>query len=234
MSRYQLSGPVFGRFTREVRDTLTGCRLVMKGPFSPSPLEERFAHESKVLSQLNIEGVVGLRNCLRAPRRCWLIMDRLPGNSLDKVSIAPERAGWLIARIARLLALCHQKSWVHGDICPGNIQVNGRKVWLLDFGAALPLGKRYPVKRQMRPVWSSPTLINGSGKVSTGDDVYSLMLLGCSLLSGSRRACPKVHSGCRWQRPGRLSRRQWRFISQGLERPETIHIHDLVTQALGW
>ena len=43
------TGKRYGRFAREVRDTLTGKLCVVKGPFVHSADDSRFAHEARVL-----------------------------------------------------------------------------------------------------------------------------------------------------------------------------------------
>ncbi len=247
MIRYQYTGRIMGRFTREARDRMTGKLCIIKGPFSSSPFEQRFSHEARVLSELSVTGVVGLRQCLRLSGRCWLVLEHLPGQSLEREldhgvvsygAVKPDRAGSLIARIARIVHLCHRQGWVHCDICPANIQIQGSQVWLLDFGAALAKGGLYPWCRQVRPGWSSPALKAGQGLVSEADDVYSLLWLAVVLLSHQRplslSECACRRNYRQLQRPRYLSRRQWQFLRRGLEHPGQIAVQDLADQALGW
>lgn len=238
------TGRRYGRFAREFQDTVTGRLCVVKGPFVPETIDKQFEHEADVLQRLAIQQVVGLRQCFRERKRCWLVFDRLPGCTLSydvmscKTTTHHQRVGWLVVRLARTLALCHDRGWIHCDICPANVLVNGSQFWLLDFGAALALGQRYPQRRQVRPIWSSPALLAGEGRVSPADDVYSLLLLACYLLTGLphrelqrkdfyRSARPVITSRC-------LSRRQWHFLQQGLEHPGSVTLPDLAVQALGW
>ena len=141
-----------------------------------------------------------------------------------------------MARLSKILEQCHNRGWAHCDVCPGNILVKGSQLCLLDFGAALALGQRFPLRRQVRPVWSSPSLLTGKGRVSPTDDVYSLLLLSCYLLSGQTAPVRKdfSRSARALDRPNRLSRRQWHFLQQALECPERVTIQDLAIQALGW
>ena len=237
----ELTGHVLGRFTREAYDRVTGRFCIIKGPFSPCDDGGRqFAHEAEVLSALAMREVVGLRQCFRDRRRCWLKLDWLPGTNLGRQPSCPARAGWMIARLARILRACHSRGWIHGDICPGNVQVDGQRVWLLDFGAALALGQHYPWRRQVRPEWSSPALLAGEGRVSERDDAYSLMLLACLLLIGQQPPSPSPgsaefrHWARKLHRPSRLSRRQWSFFRRLLEKPDEVKIQDLAIQAVGW
>ncbi|WP_281647497.1 hypothetical protein [Parendozoicomonas sp. Alg238-R29] len=236
------TGRVYGRFARETKDTVTGKLCIVKGPFLPCADENRFQREADILQQLPLQGVAGLRQCFRERRRCWLVFDRIPGATISDCgfgNLFPERAGWLIAKLSRILSMCHQRGWAHCDICPANVQLHGSKVWLLDFGASLALGKRYPWQRQVRPAWSSPSLLEGKGRVSPTDDVYSLLLLSGLLLTGQQPfPGPSRTDFSRWSRrldrPGRLSRRQWHFLQRSLEHPNNLTAQDLAVQALGW
>ncbi len=227
---------------------------MIKGPFQNCRDNDRFSREAHILSHLVCDGIVGLRHCFRQEKKCWIVLDYLPGHNLkdlqNKSLLSVDKAGWIIGRLGRLLEFCHQRGWAHCDICPENIQSHGSRIWLLDFGASLSLGQAYPWRRQVRPVWSSPALLDGKGRVSPADDTYSLTLLACQLLTGQHPAkrftadtsdaVPTHHAAAnsRWarklQRPGRLSRRQWKFLQDALEHPAGLSAQDLSVQALGW
>src|SRR5690606_31856443 len=73
----------------------------------------------------------------------WLVMEYLPGGSLDHLTgrYRPRDAAAVGARIAEVLVALHAKGYVHCDIKPHNIGLTGYgQPKLLDFGSAYPVG----------------------------------------------------------------------------------------------
>lgn len=113
--------------------------------------------------------------------RPWLLLDLVPGISLDRWiardGALPEpivrRLG---ARLARALAAMHAAGWVHGDVKPENVRLDedGRAV-LVDLGFARRAGAAdAPIGT---PGYVAPERTGGGPPVASAD----LFALGCLL-----------------------------------------------------
>ncbi|MEE8138099.1 MAG: protein kinase, partial [Thermoanaerobaculia bacterium] len=102
---------------------------------------ERFRREAKALAALDHPNIVTIYSIEEADGQRFLIMERVEGESLDKM-LSP--GGLTLAELldiaiplADALAAAHDKGIVHRDLKPANVMVtrDGR-VKLLDFGLA--------------------------------------------------------------------------------------------------
>lgn len=75
-----------------------------------------------------------------------------------------------IQTICVALAPIHRQGYVHGDISPGNIIVEGSSVTLTDYDAVTPVGR---ILRRYNPQFASPQVRNGQ-PVQLSDDIFSL------------------------------------------------------------
>jgi len=108
--------------------------------------ESRTLRELATLEAIAGEGVPRTLGVIEGEGGSALVLERVPGISLDtwRTSAAPsiELGAKLALQLARILERIHGLHVVHGDLAPGNVSIDaaGERCWLLDFGAARPLG----------------------------------------------------------------------------------------------
>jgi tetratricopeptide (TPR) repeat protein len=89
----------------------------------------------------------------------------------------------LVIRLAHIVAVVHEKGWVHRDLKAGNVVVSGeRRVLLTDFGLAARIGERQPPNGGS-PFTRSPQQAAGL-PAEPADDLYSFGALLYELLAG--------------------------------------------------
>ena len=169
------------------------ARLAADGPGAA-----RFQREIGALRALRVPGTVRLHSAGQAGPIAWFSMDRVAGQDLRERAAAPAdpaARGALVARLAvtllETLAGVHQRGFVHRDLKPGNVLVDGTdRVWLLDFGVAR--GWRSPTAALTRPGTVVGTLPYMAPEQVTGQvtgpevDVFAAGLLLHEAIAGPR------------------------------------------------
>ncbi len=154
--------------------------------------KEHFAHEGKVLAQVEEQGIVRVLSFCREFNTAYIIMEFLEGE--DLAHYLNRRGGYLpvaealeiMRPVVKSLALIHERGLVHRDISPDNIMLTKQGPKLIDFGAALgkgehpegpPIGKRgYAPSEQLKK----------GGVVGAHSDVYSLCATLYLLITGQK------------------------------------------------
>jgi eukaryotic-like serine/threonine-protein kinase len=102
-----------------------------------------------------------------APRRWFLVSDRVRGMSLDEVGpVPPEAVVALGLELVDGLQAAEKLGLVHGDVRPGNVLVGPSGAALFDFGVG-------GGATQLRPGETAPERLDG-GPPSPAGDVYGL------------------------------------------------------------
>lgn len=75
-----------------------------------------------------------------------IVMEHLPGQTVDQIIEANGPLTWQYAvqmtlRLLEILESIHRAGWIHCDLNPSNVLLNGEHVYLVDFGAAQRIGK---------------------------------------------------------------------------------------------
>jgi serine/threonine protein kinase len=206
--RYRLTrGPIRGG-AGEIwlaEDTELGRTVVLKRALlrddSPSAFDQLQA-EARALARFSHPHVVTLFHAVRDETErqatSWLVMEYVPGGSLDKWStISPEVAARIGAQIADALAALHAEGIVHCDVKPSNIVVteNGTAK-LTDFGAAYRVDSRETITPNgalsYTPAYAAPEVVQG--RPERASDVFSLGATVYALIAGEPlRRGPRYH-----------------------------------------
>jgi serine/threonine protein kinase len=164
-------------------------------------LLRRFQQERRILAELdhpNIARIVdGGTTTDGLP---YFVMDYVKGEHIDKYCstrrFSVDQKLRLFIQVCNAVEYLHAHRIIHRDLKPSNIVVTGNgNVKLLDFGIAKALTDsgtgNTKTTRVMTPGYASPEQMTGHG-VTTASDVYSLAILLCELLTGSRPFPPEA------------------------------------------
>ncbi len=103
---------------------------------------KRFIDEARVLAKFAGEaGIVDVRDYFEENNTAYIVMEFLDGKDLrqylkEKGRLPAEHAVKLLLPVMESLEKVHRQGLIHRDISPDNIRMVGKKVKLLDFGAA--------------------------------------------------------------------------------------------------
>lgn len=124
---------------REVTLDRTVALKLLRRELTDDPVRRlRFKREAQLTAALDHPNIVPIYGTGEDQGHVFLVMKYLPGTTLDLVAgqLGANAVARVGARVARALEAAHAVGIVHRDIKPGNVQVNGDDVWVLDFGLA--------------------------------------------------------------------------------------------------
>jgi serine/threonine-protein kinase len=126
-----------------------------------------------------------------ASGRCYLVMERIPGESLaerlgrlGRLSEPQVRA--LGAALADGMQAAHDGGIVHRDLKPANVMLRGDQPTVVDFGLARDLGGQSAVETGRRagtPAYMAPEQLTG-GLIAPCVDIWSLGVILFEALAG--------------------------------------------------
>ncbi len=118
-----------------------------------------------------------------------------PANPADvspsAVTLPKERVRAIILGACDAVQHLHTFGWVHGDVCPANLIVNGDRVTLIDLGVARKLGQAGAVRGTH--AYMAPEQVRGEAWTAA-TDVFALGVVLWELTSGTRL----FHRGPPW------------------------------------
>lgn len=159
---------------------------------------QRFAHEAKVVSQLEHPNIVAVQDYgVTAEGSPFLVMEFVQGRTLDKMleeggPLGVESAMPIFEQICVALEHIHAAGVVHRDLKPSNILIaedaDGKPiVKIADFGIAKEVTNEQKLTQTGTvlgsPLYSSPEQLTGE-KVGNASDIYSLGCLMYEVLCG--------------------------------------------------
>ncbi|MFC0861475.1 serine/threonine-protein kinase [Sphaerimonospora cavernae] len=108
---------------------------------------ERAIHEARAAGRLSHPSIVMIHDVIRHDGRPWIVMDLVPGRSLDKViredgPLPVRRVAEIGLSVLDALEAAHAHGILHRDVKPANVLIapDGRAL-LTDFGIAAPFGR---------------------------------------------------------------------------------------------
>ncbi|MGZ0150744.1 protein kinase domain-containing protein [Kribbella sp. WER1] len=109
-------------------------------------LRLRALREARAAAGLDHPAIVTIHDVVDEGGRPWIVMQLLPGRSLDQVvqangPLSPRRAAELGVRLLEALSAAHANGVLHRDVKPQNVMLGGDDRWMLtDFGIASVAG----------------------------------------------------------------------------------------------
>ncbi|MBI3856689.1 MAG: protein kinase [Planctomycetes bacterium] len=154
----------------------------------------RFFREAGAAGQIDHPNVIRVIDVGKFEDRYYLVMEYVPGDTLDRVieverRLPLEKATKFMREIASGLAAAHRAGIVHRDVKPGNIIISpDGKPHLTDFGLARHTESKKGLTIEgtflWTPEYASPEQVEGK-KLDHRTDLYSLGVTYYQLLSGT-------------------------------------------------
>jgi eukaryotic-like serine/threonine-protein kinase len=180
------------RATDEMLDREVAIKVLKPELARQAALIERFRQEAIALARLNHPRIAALHGLQRHGEELLMVMEFLPGETLEAIVQHSGRIGWtraseLCMDVLEALDHAHDKGVVHRDIKPANAML-GRdgRVKVMDFGIARLKDKN----RQTRmghavgtPMYMSPEQLRGE-EVDGRADLYAVGAVLFELVTG--------------------------------------------------
>jgi len=180
------------------RDRILNREVAIKAlrpPFTTDPsrrehLKERFIREARIVANLRHPNIVTLYDAEIQKNFCWLIMEFVPGETLETLMQKRKDQNTLrkvTLQILSALEYAHKKGVIHRDLKPGNILISSGKVKITDFGIARPEESDLTGENQLlgSPSYMAPEQIRGE-KVGPYTDLYALGVILYRWLTGRK------------------------------------------------
>lgn len=131
-----------------VRHSLLEENRILKRAVKGTGAEQMLRNEAKVLMKVSSPYIPNLLDFLDEEKEVVIIEEFLEGDSLsrlldDNTHFSPQRIYSLSCSLCYALLALHDGSegFLHGDVKPANLIVNGDELRLIDFGTAAKIGK---------------------------------------------------------------------------------------------
>lgn len=197
--RYELRGVLGIGGMGEVRDgwdsrlhRAVAVKLLRAGLADQADVRVRFEAEAKAAATLNDPHVVVVYDSGEDAGVAYIVMERLPGNTLaDEIARGPMAEGRvrrILIEVLGALAVAHDAGILHRDVKPGNILFSAAgTVKVSDFGIAKSADSDQTIAGQIlgTAAYISPERLSGQ-PASISDDLYALGMVGYEALCGHK------------------------------------------------
>jgi len=155
----------------------------------------RLQREAQALARLEHPNIVRLYDFRRDGRDAAIIMEYVPGESLDRRlargEMSTDTALAVLTAVAAALEHAHSRGIVHRDVKPANVLLSeSGEVKLADFGLARVLAGATALRTRAgtvmgTPAYMAPEQVLGE-RVDERTDAYAYSVLAYELLTGQR------------------------------------------------
>lgn len=159
---------------------------------------EQFLSEARKMAKLDeVPGIVRVRDSFRENQTAYIVMDFAEGITLKQYlsqfgCLDYRACAALLLPLMDSLEAMHEKGLIHRDISPDNVMVQTagaeRKAKLLDFGAAMDIGRRRSGKSAsiVKDGYSAPEQYMEDGEIGSWTDVYAMAAVVYNCLTGKQ------------------------------------------------
>src|SRR4051812_33453150 len=180
------------RATHILLERTVALKVIAPGLARNPAFRARFEREWRLLAGLEHPNVIPIYEAGEEEGRPYLSMRWVAGGDLAQrlrgtTGLEPAVPLDILGQVAPALDASHERGVVHRDIKPGNVLIEGERVWLTDFGAGKDLDARDT--RTATGQWVgtvdyvAPELLDGE-TATPRSDVYSLGCLLFETLTG--------------------------------------------------
>lgn len=198
-------GPMLGAGTfgmvfraRDVRLERDVAIKTLRREFLVSPeFVRRFEQEARALAALRHPNIVPVYDIGVSEELVYLVMPLVKGQTLtaylqEHRPLSMAEAGHLVHGIAAGLTAAHKAGFVHRDVKPENVMIEGddHRPLLMDFGIAKAFQSGKPGETRAgsimgTPLYMSPEQATADPKVDHRSDIYSLGVLAYEVFTGA-------------------------------------------------
>lgn len=174
-------------------DRRVAVKILHPGLTADDASIERFRREARATAQMAHPNIVSVYDTGEDDGTVYLVMEYVEGDTLRRLldsqgPLPVERAIELTAQIADALDESHRRGFVHRDVKPANVLIDGAgRAKVTDFGIAKLVGDSGDLTRTGVVVgtarYLSPEQLRGDD-TDHRTDVYSLALLTYEMLAG--------------------------------------------------
>lgn len=167
----------------------------------------RLRDEGRLLAGLEHPGLVNVLDAAwEGPSAPYVVLELVDGPDLSDLlrdgALDPLRVATVGRDVASVLAYLHEQGFVHRDVKPANVLLDGTRARLCDLGIAVHTGEGDPHGRPGHTIGSiaylAPEQVLGD-PLGPAVDVYALGLVLLEALTG-RREYPGPDSEAAWAR----------------------------------
>ena len=184
---------VFDGFDERL-DRPVAVKVLRPGMATRPDVRRRFEVEARSAAKLSHPNVVSIYDTGDDDGFAWIVMERLPGETLaDRVSAGPAEPDWLrrvAGDVLGALGAAHAAGIIHRDIKPGNILIGADGcAKVADFGIAKSIeivdDTTHTGQLVGTPAYLAPERIDGE-PATPSSDLYSLGVVLYEALAGTK------------------------------------------------
>lgn len=100
---------------------------------------KRLRREAQMLAQLDHPRIATVYDIGEAHGMPYIAMQYIDGRSLDGATLPAAEAARVVREAARIVQAAHDRGIIHRDLKPANLMLQGKDVYVIDFGLAKPV-----------------------------------------------------------------------------------------------